>query len=340
MSSSSNWLSSLFNGSSPPGVNTYGQNLTQVPSWLLNSTNSLVSQANSVAGQPYQAYQGPQVAPWTQDQNQAQQITEQMQGQYQPTLNSAVQMAQGSPQNASFQQAGQYVPQAASTIQNSIAPSQAQMNPYTQNVINANNLNTQQFWQNQMQPGINAQFTANGNFGSAANQRAQNLSANQLTENLNAQNQSALSGAYTNAQQAGLAGGQALGNLAQTQGGLGYEQGMLGLQGAGTLGNLASMGQSLGLQGAGTLYNVGQAQQQQGQQNLNTAYQNFENQTYYPQNQLSWLQGVISGAPGSSGSATTTQGNAPLSGAQYGASPFSSAVGIYNGLNSLGGSSG
>lgn len=338
MSTGSDWLSQLFGGTSPPGVNTSSQNLTQVPSWLLNSTNSLVGQANAVAGQPYQAYQGPQVAPWTANQNQAANAVQNLQGQYQPTLNNAVQMANGAPQSGSFQQAQSYVPQAASAIQGSMNPTAAQINPYVQNVVNANNLNTQQFWQNKMQPGINAQFTANGNFGSAANQRAQNLSANDLTQNLNAQNLAAYSGAYTNAQQAGLAGGQALGNLAQLQGGLGYEQGMLGLQGSAQLGNLAQMGQSLGLQGAESQFNVGQAQQQQGQKNLDTAYQNFQNQTYYPQNQLSWLSGIIKGAPASTGQASTTQGNAPLPNAQYGASPFNQAVGIYNGLNSLGGS--
>jgi hypothetical protein len=325
-------LSSLFGGTTPPNATSYTQNLSQVPTWLLNSTNAMVGQANSVAGQPYQAYQGPQVAPWTYDQNAAQQITEGLQGQYMPLLNSATNLANAAPQSSSFASANGYIPQAAQAIQNGMTPGAAQMNPYTQNVINANNLNTQQFWQNSMQPQINSQFTANGNYGSAANQRAQNLSANQLTQNLNAQNLAALSGAYSNAQQAGLAGGQALGNLSQLQGGLGYEQGMLGLQGSQQLGNLASLGQNLGLQGAGTLYNVGQAQQQQGQQNLNTAYQNFENQTYYPQNQLNWLSGILRGAPTSTGSASTGTNSAPLSGATYGASPFNTAVGIYQGL--------
>lgn len=334
-------LSSIFNGQAPPNVNTYGQNLSQVPTWLLNSTNAMVGQANSVAGTPYQAYQGPRVAPWTDAQNNALGQIQNLSGAYQPQLNQAAGMINNatSGANGSFGAAQGMIPQAQQTIQNSLNPTAAQLNPYTQNVINANNLNTQQFWQNKMQPGINAQFTANGNYGSAANQRAQNLSANDLTQNLNAQNQAALSGAYTNQQQAGLAAGQALGNLSQLQGGLGYEQGMLGLQGAGAMGNLAQMGQSLGLQGAGTLFNIGQQQQGQGQKNLDTAYQDFQNQTYYPQNQLNWLSGIMKGAPASAGSATTTTGSAPLSGAQYGASPFNTALGIYNGMSGLGGSS-
>lgn len=332
-------LSSLFSGTAPQNVTTYGQNLSQVPTWLLNSSNSLVSQANAVAGQPYQAYQGPQVAPWTDAQNQALGQISNLAGAYQPTLNQATSLVNGTngTTNGTFGAANAYIPQAASMVGSALTPGAAQINPYIQNVVNANNLNTQQFWQNQMQPSINAQFTASGNYGSAANQRAQNLSANQLTQNLNAQNLAAYAGAYQNAQQAGLQGANTIGNLAQLQGGLGYEQGMLGLQGAGTLGNLAATGQNLGLQGASTLFNIGQQQQQQGQNNLNTAYQNFENQTYYPEQQLSWLSGILSGTPGTTGTATSTTGNAPLSGAQYGASPFATAGSIYTGLSSLGG---
>lgn len=340
MSTSASALQQLFQGTAPPGVNSQSQNLTQVPTWLLNSTNSAVQQANSVASQPYQQYSGPQVAPWTPDQLAAQGITQQLQGQYQPTLANATNLATQSAQqgNASFNQANQYIPQAAQTIQNSLAPSQAQMNPYINNVIKDAQDQTTQYWQNTVQPSINSQFTANGNFGSAANQRAQNLSSNQLTEALNSQSSAALAGAYGNAQQAGLAGGQALGNLAQTQGGLGYEQGALGSQAAGTLGSLATTGQNLGLQGAGTLYNIGAQQQAQGQNNLTTAYNNFENQTYYPQNQLNWLSGILTGAPKSTGSASTTNTNAPLSGSTYGASPVGSALSLYTGLSSLGGS--
>jgi hypothetical protein len=329
-------LSSLFGGTTPPSTTTYGQNLSNVPSWLLNSENSLVQQANSVASQPYQQYSGPQVAPWTPDQTAAQGITQQLQGQYQPAINSAEQMAGQSSNPGALQTATGYLPQATSDIQNALAPSQAQMNPYINNVIQNAQLQSSQYFQNSLQPQINAQFTAGGNYGSAANQNAQQLAANQLTENLNSQSSAALAGAYSNAQQAGLAGGQALGTLAQTQGGLGYEQGILGLQGAGTLGTLASTGQNLGLQGAGQLYNVGQAQQTQGQQNLTTAYNNFENQTYYPQNQLSWLQGALTGAPANTGTASQTTNAGYLPTAQYGASPINQAVGIYSGLNSLG----
>src|SRR5262245_6194583 len=95
-------LSSLFNGQLPPSAPTYSQNLSSVPTWLLNSDNALVQQANAVASQPYQAYQGPQVAPWTAAQNQALGQIQGMQGSYMPTLQAAGQMAQGSSNPAAF----------------------------------------------------------------------------------------------------------------------------------------------------------------------------------------------------------------------------------------------
>ena len=259
-----------------------------------------------------------------------------MQGSYMPTLQAAGSLAQGASNPGAFQQAYNMLPQAQSMVQNSLAPTQAQMNPYINNVIQNAQNQTTDYWNNTLQPSINAQFTASGNFGSAANQNAQSNQARQLTQNLNSQSQAALAGAYQNAQQAGLAGGQAMGTLSQLQGGLGYEQGMLGLQGAGTLGSLASMGNSMGLQNAGTLFNIGQAQQQQGQQNLNTSYQNFLNQTYYPEQQLSWLQGIINGSTGAAGSMTQGANTGYLPGSTYGPSPLQSAGSIYSGLSALG----
>lgn len=330
-------IASLFQGTTPPPVAGYTQQSTSTPSWLQNYAGSLVSDAASVASQPYQQFPGPQVAPWTADQNQAQQQVEGLQGTYQPLLNQAQTLTGQSANPAAFSSAQGMIPNAQSTIQGALAPSQAQMNPYINNVIQQSQDQATQYWNNTLQPSINQQYAASGQAGSSADLRAQNQAGLQLTQNLQDTSNSALAGAYQNAQTAGLQGGQALGSLAQTQGGLGYEQGILGLQGAGQLGSLAQTGQALGLQDAGTLYNVGAQQQAQGQTNLNTAYQNFQNQTYYPENQLSWLQGIMTGTPTLTGTATQGQTAAPLPGAQYGASPINQGIGIYNGLQGLAG---
>lgn len=379
-------LSSLFQGTAPPGVNTYNQGVTSTPSWLYNTAGSLLSQGNAIAGQPYQAFPGPQVAPWTPMQNQAATEVQGLQGSYQPYLDSAYNAATSASNPSAFSsaygylpgaasainnaiptgamnQAYGYIPQAAGAINSALNPTMAQMNPYIGNVIQNAETQASQYWQDQLQPSINNQFTASGQFGSSADQLAQNFAANQLTENLNAQAQGALAGAYTQAQNAGLQGasqfgalgqlqgnlaatqaglglqqGQALGTLSQLQGGLGYEQGILGLQGAGQLGSLAQLGQGLGLQSAGTLYNLGAQQQQLGQQNLNAAYNNWYNQTYYPQSQLSWLSGLVSGtaSPYTTGAATSGTNAGYLPGAQYGAAPVNQATSMYSGLQGIG----
>lgn len=327
-------LDSLFQGTTPPATTNYNQNLTQIPPWLLNSTNSLISQANSVASEPYQQFPGPQVAPWTDAQNQALTQIQGMQGSYAPTLANATQMAQNASNPGALNAAQAYIPQAANAVQSALNPTAASMNPYIGNVVNQAKDQATQYWNNTLMPSINNQFTANGQYGSSANQRAANQGAAQVTQNIQDTANAGYAGAYNQAQTAGLQGAGTLANIGQLQGGLGYEQGMLGLQGAGTLSNIASTGQSLGLQGAGSLYNIGQAQQQQGQQNLDTAYQNWYNQTYYPQNQLNWLSSIVRGTanPSTTGSATTGTQVGALPGAQYGASPVSSAIGLYTGL--------
>ncbi len=381
-------LSSLFQGTAPPGVNSYNQSVSSVPSWMLNSANSAIAQANAVAGQPYQAFPGPQVAPWSPMQNQAASEVQGLQTAYQPYLNSAMTTATNAANPSAFASAYGYLPGAASAINNAVpgamgalssaygyipqaagainsalAPTSAQMSPYLNNVIQNAQTQATQYWQDQLQPSINNQFTAAGQFGSSADLQANNFAANQLAENINSQGLAALNQGYIQAQNAGLQGasqlgalgqlqgnlaatqaglglqqGQALGTLSQLQGGLGYEQGILGLQGAGQMGTLAQLGQGLGLQGAGTLYNLGAQQQQLGQQNLNAAYNNWYNQTYYPQSQLSWLSGLMSGtaSPYTTGAATSGTTAGYLPGAQYGAAPVNQATSMYSGLSGLG----
>lgn len=56
--------------------------------------------------------------------------------------------------------------------------------------------------------------------------------------------------------------------------------------------------QQLALQRAQALMGVGDINQQQTQQQFAAQYQNAFNQFYYPQNQASWLAGILSGAQG------------------------------------------
>jgi len=330
-------LDFLFQGQAPTSTTNYGTSSSQVPTWLQEYSQGILGQAAALAGQPYQPYGGPQVAGFTDPQTQAQSEVQNLQGQYQSPLNQAIGLASSSATPGALTQAQSFVPQASSYINNAVAPTAAQLNPYTNNVIKQAEDQATQYWNNTLQPSINQQYAAAGQAGSSANTRAQNQGAAQITQNIQDTAGSALSQAYTNAQQTGLAAGQATGALGQTLGGLGYEQGVLGLQGASQLGSLSQTGQALGLQGAAALDTVGAEQQGLNQQNLNVGYQNFQNQQQYPYQQLGYLSQILSGTatpttvPGSSTSAQT--GYAP----SYGASPLSQSLGLYNLLNPSGG---
>lgn len=322
-------LSFLFQGQAPTSTTNYGQTSSSVPSWLQQYSQGLLAQSAALASQPYQAYQGPRISPFTPAQTQAQGAVQGLQGQYQPAINQAETLAGNSANPQGIQNGLGMLPQAQSYIQSALSPTAATMNPYTQNVIKKAEDTASQYWQNQLQPSINAQFTAGGNFGSAANQRAQQLGANQITQNIQDTSNSALSQAFQNAQQTGLQAASQQGALGQIAGGLGYEQGTLGLQGAGALGSLATQGQSLGLQGAGALDTIGQEQQQQQQQNLNLGYQDFLNQQQYPYQQAGWMQQMLQGTatPTTVPTVTNKQYTGPT---DTSPSPLNQAVGWYN----------
>lgn len=97
--------------------------------------------------------------------------------------------------------------------------------------------------------------------------------------------------------------GQSMGQLSNA-----YNQSMLGVGQGQT--QLADQVQSNALRYNNALYAAGQSQQNLNQQNLDTRYQDWQNQTFYPQNQTSWLSNIVRGLPSQPagyGSTTTTQ---------------------------------
>lgn len=324
-------LDFLFQGTTPSTTSTASG--TAVPGWLQQYTAGLLSEGAAVASQPYQAYQGPQVAGTTDDQNAAYSAVRGLQGQYAPAIAQATNLVNSSSNPGAIGQAIGQVGNAQNFINSSVAPSASQINPYVGNVINQAQDQAQRTWNNTIMPTINNQFTAAGQYGSSANQRAASQAGQQVTQQIQDTSNAQYANAYQNAQSANLAAGQASGALGQTLGGLGYEQGVLGMQGASQLGSLASTGQSLGISGAGALDSVGLEQQNQNQQNLNVAQQNFNNQTQYPQQQLGWLSQLLNGQStgipsGSTSNSVTTDPS------KSGTSPLLGAIGSY--ANQLG----
>lgn len=313
-------LDFLFQGTPPTQVTNTGQNSTNVPTWLQDYAQGILSEGAAVASQPYPGYQGPTVAGMTPYQTQAGQTVSNLQGGYLPTLGSAVNLG-----TSGLTGALGAIPGAQSTIQGAMAPTAAMMNPYTNNVIKQAEDTATQYWQNTLQPSINNQYTAAGQPLSSGDIGTQTQYANQLTQNIQNTANAALSNAFTNAQQVGLQGGSALGQLAQTQGGLGYEA-------AGALGQLAGTGQSLGLQGASALDAAGQELQQNQQANLNSAYNQFQQQQQYPYQQVGWLSSLMQGTiPGTTpGGTTTNQQQIP-----YQQGSGTAPIGALGGLASL-----
>lgn len=329
-------LSFLFQGQSPPS--TTSSTSSGVPSWLSDYAQQLMSAATAAASVPYQAFPGQQVAGFSPLQTQAQNEVSGLQGQYQPTLSQATSLAGSSANPSAIGSALSGLPTAQGYINSALNPTTAQINPYTQNVIKKAEDQATQYWQNTLQPSLDNEFTAAGQFGSSAHERQAGITAEQINQNIQDTSNAALSQAFQNAQTTGLQAGQATGALSQIGGGLGYEQGVLGLQGAGTLGSLAQTGQQLGLQGASALDTVGGEQQALNQSNINAAQTNFNNQVQYPEQQLSWLQSMLAGTatPQTTPTSRTTTGVQP--GISYAPSPLSQAISTYSALNGLGGS--
>lgn len=331
-------LSFLFQGQSPPS--TTSSTSSGVPSWLSDYAQQLMSAATAAASVPYQAFPGQQVAGFSPLQTQAQNTVSGLNGAYKPQIDQASSLASSSANPSAIGSALSSIPTAQGYVNSALNPSQAQINPYEENVINKAQNDAMRFWKERIQPSIDNEFAGAGQFGSSAHQREADIQAQQMTQQIQDTANAALAQGFTNAQQVGLGAGQATGALGQIQGGLGYEQGVLGLQGAGTLGSLAQTGQQLGLQGASALDTVGGEQQALNQSNINAAQTNFNNQVQYPEQQLSWLQSMLAGTatPQTTPTSRTTTGVQP--GISYAPSPLSQAISTYSALNGLGGSPG
>lgn len=191
-----------------------------------------------------------------------------------------VQGVQGAQQAAA--QAQPYMQQAAGLYQQNAAydPNQIQqyLNPYVQNVVEANtNLSNRNLFENVL-PNVSSTFTGAGQFGSSRNadftnrairdqqQALANTNANVLLNAQNAANQN-----YLNWAQQGNQSAAGLGGLGTNQ--LNY---------ASTLANLAGTGANLTQQNLVNQMTAAQAQQQLQQQTLDKAYQDYLTQQKFP----------------------------------------------------------
>jgi len=86
----------LFQGSPPPSVTTYGETTTNVPAWYNDYTQGLISRANAIAAEPYQAYGQQRIASLDPAQEAAYNKATNLESQYSPFMSLAQQNIQGS----------------------------------------------------------------------------------------------------------------------------------------------------------------------------------------------------------------------------------------------------
>jgi hypothetical protein len=318
-------LDFLFEGRPPASVTTYGQSIQNVPSWLSDYTQGLIARANTVAAEPYQAYQGPRVAGFSPLQTQAQNMAQTNAGNWSPYTDAAksgYQGVLGGP--GALSQASPYLQAGTGSYTDQV---EKYMNPYVENVIDRSTDLAQRKLQEQLMPAINQNFIRSGSYGSAGQQRAVGQALRDVTGEIQSQSRAALSDAYN--QGAQLQGTEAQRQLqaGQMAGSL-YGQDMSNrLQASQGIGGLGQMIQSLSGTDAAALAAAGADQQGQTQRNLDVAYGDFVNQRNFPLERVQWMSGIINGLPNMGGT-TQTQNTGPAQ--SYGPSYASQLASLYS----------
>lgn len=252
-------LDFLFEGSPPQSIETAATETRTLPAWYQEYLRGIMGKATAVAGEEYQPYDQPRIAPLTEDQLRAQQLARDTLGIGGNTASTAVDVANRAVAPFDPAQVEQY------------------MNPYTDNVVNRIGVLAQRNLSENLLPAVNTTFTGAGQFGSS---RHGDFTARAVRD----ANESALN-AQAQALQSGYQGA-----LGQYEAARGRE-----IDAASRLGTLASRQQQLAGADVAQLEAVGRQNRDVDQANLNLAYQDFLEQRDYPREQVGFLSNVIRG---------------------------------------------
>lgn len=309
-------LDFLFEGKPPASVTTYGTTTENMPKWLSDYTQGLISRANSVAAEPYQAYTGPRLAGQTADQTAGY-------GQVRSTIaptNAGFQQLMQSP--GAVQAAQPYINQAAQTFPGAV---NQYMNPYIENVIGRSTTLANRALNEKFMPALSAKFGTRGSdVRSSAYLNAANRGVRDITENLHEQANAQLANAYNSAAQTFGADASRMGALAGTVGNMTTNDAL-------ARGTLLEGQQRAGLTGAAALDTIGRAQQGEQQRSLDLAQQDFQEQRDYPRSTLDWMSNIIRGLPTDRQVSSTSTGPADV----YGASPLSQIASLGTGIGGI-----
>ena len=259
-------LSSIF-GSQPaqPVVGAQPLSVTEIPEQLKPYYTDILSKAqalyNKRTDEGYTPYEGPTIAPYSPEQEQAFTGIAGLQGGTAPKYAEAEQMTRD----------------AASGITG--AQIQEAMSPYQQAVTDIEKRESQKAFEQNVLPKIRAAQVAQGSFGGT---RGTLLEAQSLGEQ-----QKLLSDIQTKGSQAAFADARAALDAERTRQG----------QASTNLANIAGAGFKTGLAELGAQQGVGEVKQQQTQAALDEAYRQFLQEKDEPYQAMQKYQQVVSGAP-------------------------------------------
>jgi hypothetical protein len=259
-------LSSIF-GSQPaqPVVGAQPLSVTEIPEQLKPYYTDILSKAqalyNKRTDEGYTPYEGPTIAPYSPEQEQAFTGIAALQGGTAPKYAEAEQMTRD----------------AASGITG--AQIQEAMSPYQQAVTDIEKRESQKAFEQNVLPKIRAAQVAQGSFGGT---RGTLLEAQSLGEQ-----QKLLSDIQTKGSQAAFADARAALDAERTRQG----------QASTNLANIAGAGFKTGLAELGAQQGVGEVKQQQTQAALDEAYRQFLQEKDEPYAAMQKYQQVVSGAP-------------------------------------------
>lgn len=273
----------LFQGNAPTDFTNVVDQNASLPQWWQDAAQGLIARASSIAGQPYQAFPGPTVAPLDPLQENAISNANTYTGNVNGILGSA----------------GNTLNTAANNATNGLNTTafNSYLSPFTNatNSVNSDlaTLAARNLSENLL-PAVNDTFIRAGQFGSSGNSDFTERALRDTQQSLlQAQDQNLMNATNT-AENNALAG-----NTQAIQAGAG-----LGALGASTGQENRSQLEMANL--------LGQENQQQAQNNLNAAQTAFANQTNYPWQMAQNLNGIIRGYQPTA--SQTSTGTSPLSG--------------------------
>lgn len=317
-------MSSGGGGSSQPTSQTITQ--SSIPKELMPYAMELLGKGQAATNQPYQAYQGPQVAGFSDLQNKAFAGYDSLApsaytGQAANSLTSSIDAAQ----NFKFDPAQLQQYQMADAEKFGQGAADQYMSPYIQNVMDQQKKSAIADYGRQL-PQLGASAVQAGGLGGTRSALMQAEANRNLQNQMQGIEATGLQGAYQQAMsqfnadqarqqaaaQANLQaklGVQQLGEQSRQYGaGLSMQGIQAAMQGAGQLGNLGAQDYNQKLQTLQAQQGAGALQQQQQQTQYNQDQQNFANAQNYPYKQLGFMSDLIRGTPTGNSSSTVYGG--------------------------------